>query len=91
MFKLNGKPLDLRPSPPAVLRLIATAKKLPNDELVDAFEMARKLGMSAASLKLHTGEDVRAYRHVVQVSTRKFVVFGNAKTIAQLKKSLESA
>lgn len=91
MLKLNGKPLDVHSLPEMVKRAIAIAKKLPNDELLDAAEMAKKLGVSPHSLKAHVQEEMQRHRAVLQISTRRIVVFGNAATIAGLKKSMERA
>lgn len=91
MLKLNGKPFSLRAVPPTALKVLAIVKKLPNDELLDAFELAKRIGVSPASLKLLLHEDILPHRAVIQVSSHRAVVFGNASTIAHLKKSMESA
>lgn len=82
MLKLNGKPFQLHPTPPSVLKLTAALDKCPADELYLSADLA-KLGVSANSVGTYSNL-IPTYTCIVG----KLRYYGNPKAIAELRKQV---
>ena len=89
-FKLNGKPLDLRPAAPSVTKAKPFLQSLPDNELLSSRELAIKIGVSYATVKDVLAIDEALIRFTARLRLpRKTTVWGNPRTIAELSKNKE--
>lgn len=91
-FKLNGKPITAIAAGTIETQVRRVARRLADDDLIDAEQMAQSVGHSRAGLinsisKLKLS-DVGAK---IRVGTKLAWVFGNPKTIQKLVTALERA
>lgn len=90
-FKLNGKPITAISSGTLKEQIRKVALRLPDDELLDATEMAPKVGVTFERIASHVSKLDPETTAKIRVGTRQRRVFGNPKTIKKLVTALERA
>lgn len=89
-FRLNGKPFSTTPTPRLVLKIREFVSVLPNNELLTTRELFKKLGYSYEGGWSHSRAHPAIKEFVVEVRyPSRQCVWGNKKTIAQLRKHKE--
>lgn len=83
-MKLDGEPLELHPTPPSILKLIACLEKLPDNEVFSNPNVCRLSGIAPQSLAFHARDPaLAAYR---EKGYRNMNLWGNPRAIAELRR-----
>lgn len=90
-LRLNGVPITAIASGTLKEQIRKVALRLADDDLLDAEEMAPKVGCSPERIASHISKLDSETMAKIRVGTRQRRVFGNPKTIKKLVTALERA
>lgn len=88
---LNGNPLGASPLPPSVEKLTVFLRSLPDNELLTKHELSKRSGIPYKTIDTGSrlqSEALVKFRALIRYP-RPILVWGNAKTIAELLKNKE--
>ena len=82
-FKLDGKPLDLRPIPPSVIQVKSYLDKQKADDLFSTLELCKKTRVADRTLRQYD-DDLSGYS--LRIGSKRY--WGNLKAIAELSRQV---
>lgn len=88
MLKLNGKPLELRETPPTVVKLAAFLSKSPADEVFTIQTLCAKVSAPARTVRENQRHKLLA-PHSLLVGRIRY--WGSVKAIAELRRMADEA